>query len=298
MNVLCPFVFVARMSHALIFATLLVAVGGLAIRGRGRAHPQASRSTNPVPDKVVAPEKVALAAPWMHAVKRALNHGGTQRKQRDRSAAKRKHVQLATVDPLTGRPSCRTVVFRGFLPRKYVDGLSGGEESCCLAFITDDRSEKVRHLAADGAPVEVCWWLDEPGVQFRISGHAHLARAGSKAAVLRAAADEVWNRLGESSKRTFYWPAPGAPREALDATTPKNRAAAAEGEHEDSGSMEASHFVLLIVVPESVDELHLGGNQRRITHRRELGGAPFAGEGKWPLARISQATWTEQAVNP
>lgn len=104
----------------------------------------------------------------MVPLKKALNHGGTQRKGRDRSQAKRKHVQIGTVDPLSGRPAVRTVVFRGFLPRKYVDPTSRGEESCCPMFITDDRSAKFRHLGGEGGvprPVEVCWWLDEAGVQ-------------------------------------------------------------------------------------------------------------------------------------
>ena len=58
-------------------------------------------------------DKVATAAPWITSVKKALNHGGTQRPKRDRREANRKNVQLATVDA-SGRPSVRTVVFRGF----------------------------------------------------------------------------------------------------------------------------------------------------------------------------------------
>lgn len=85
-----------------------------------------------------------LAAPWMLPIKTALNHGGTQRSKRDRSEAKRKQLQFATVDPSSGCPSVRTVVFRGFLPSNL--SVIGGSESCVLTFITDTRSEKVRHL--------------------------------------------------------------------------------------------------------------------------------------------------------
>ena len=85
-----------------------------------------------------------LAAPWMLPIKKALNHGGTQRSKRDRSEAKRKQLQFATVDPSSGCPSVRTVVFRGFLPSNL--SVIGGSESCVLTFITDTRSEKVRHL--------------------------------------------------------------------------------------------------------------------------------------------------------
>ena len=83
-----------------------------------------------------------LAAPWMLLIKKALNHGGTQRSKRDRSEAKRKQLQFATVDPSSGCPSVRTVVFRGFLPSNL--SVVGGSESCVLTFITDTRSEKVR----------------------------------------------------------------------------------------------------------------------------------------------------------
>ena len=86
----------------------------------------------------------ALAAPWMLHVKKALNHGGTQRSKRDRSEAKRKQLQFATVDPSSGCPSVRTVVFRGFLPNDL--SVIGGSESCVLTFITDTRSEKVALL--------------------------------------------------------------------------------------------------------------------------------------------------------
>ena len=54
------------------------------------------------------------------------------------------NVQFATVDPSSGWPSVRTVVFRGFLPSNL--SVIGGKESCVLTFITDTRSEKVRHL--------------------------------------------------------------------------------------------------------------------------------------------------------
>jgi len=126
----------------------------------------------------------------MQPIKKALNHGGTQRSKRDRSEAKRKQLQLATVDPATGFPSVRTVVCRGFLPShlagELVSPVKNGE-SCLLTFITDTRSEKVRHITAAqpaAAPVECCWWLDEANVQFPIIGHAVLAAPDSDDAAL------------------------------------------------------------------------------------------------------------------
>lgn len=205
-----------------------------------------------------------LAAPWMAPLKSALNYGGTGRRTHSRTEARRKHVQMATVDPHTGRPSVRTVVFRGFLPQKFVDPTARSEESCCLCFITDDRSAKFAHLGGGlthGAPIECCWWLDEAGVQFRVSGRALVATARSEDGVLRAAAAEVWERLGHSTKLQMFWPHPGAARsEGCASDTSSVRDSVADG----SISLEASHFALLILVPDDVDELHLSGRQKRV----------------------------------
>ena len=197
----------------------------------------------------------------------------------------------------------RTVVFRGFLPQKYVDGGDGPprgppgggarqEESCCLCFITDDRSAKFGHLGGgekQGAPMECCWWLDEAGVQFRIAGRALVATARSEDAVLRAATQEVWDRLGDSTRRQMYWPHPGAPK---GDNAEGVKVANADGEI----SLEDSHFVLLVVVPDAVDELHLGGGQKRVLYARGDDGA--AGADAASLASLKNAVWSEQAVNP
>jgi len=233
-----------------------------------------------------------LAAPWMIPLKKALNHGGTQRKTRDRSEAKRKHVQIATVDPETGRPSVRTVVSRGFLPQRFVDGdyasSTSKEESCCLTFITDDRSAKFGHLGRgekQGAPIECCWWLDEAGVQFRIAGRVLVATSRTADPVLRAAVAETWGRLGDSTRRQMYWPHPGVPRG--DGQSAEPEVMTEDGEI----SLEASHFVLLIVVPDDVDELHLGGGQHRVMYRR-------ANADPASLESLRGAVWSETSVNP
>ena len=262
------------------------------------------------PAKIAAPtaktEGGALAAPWMKPLKGALQHGGTQRHKRDRSDAKRKQVQLATVDPATMRPSVRTIVFRGFMPRGLMAAADCGkpnEESCALMFITDSRADKVRHISSGGSFVECCWWLDEAGAQFRISGTAVLATANSEDSTLRAACETVWERLTTSTKQTFFWPSPGAPA-SQDAVT-KRAKARSEEEEECAASSEAelslakANFVLLIVLPDRVDELRLGGKQRRnlYTLEREIGEAPAQG-GAAQLARWSKTRWAQVATNP
>ena len=204
---------------------------------------------------------------WQASLVRSLNYGGTQR-QRKRTDANRKHVQIATVDGATGRPSVRTVVFRGWLPNRFLPGFTEAQtspdpkgESCSLMFVTDKRSAKYEHIAAGaGAPVECCWWLSEAGVQYRIAGEASVSASGT------AAADFAWERLSDGAKRTFSWPNPG---EAVGGT--------AAGEREEEGR---SNFVLLTVNPSSVDELHLGGSQKRILHE------------------VKEGAWQEAFVNP
>ena len=49
-------------------------------------------------DSMKAP--AVCLVPWVAAVRAALNHGGTRRPKRDRREAKRKQLQLATVDPV------------------------------------------------------------------------------------------------------------------------------------------------------------------------------------------------------
>lgn len=213
---------------------------------------------------------LSTSAPaWQQSLKKALNHGGTQRAKRDRSEAKRKQVQVASVDA-DGRPHVRTMVFRGFLPAQTLSGeqLRGDESSESLVptpadtwlpmLITDTRSAKYAQLSGGPAYVELCYWLDEAGVQFRISGRAVLAGPNCDDPNLRAARAAVWDRLGDGSRRTFAWPEPGAPRDESGADGATNGG--------PCGLLAESHFALAVVVPDRVDELRLGGSQKRFRH--------------------------------
>ena len=275
------------------------------------------------------------AAPWMQPIKKALNHGGTQRSKRDRSEAKRKQLQLATVDPATGFPSVRTVVFRGFLPSHLAGELASpvkNGESCLLTFITDTRSEKVRHITAAqpaAAPVECCWWLDEANVQFRITGHAVLATPDSDDAALRTACSAVWDRLGSSTRATFSaphavqispalplppcrsqartsrrdaaWPNPGEPTKASQASEPRPEGAEGRGKQKAEVALEDAHFCVVIVKPHRVDELHLGGKQRRTLYTLQAGaeaGLGGRGAGAGGELALPGTGWRMEEVNP
>lgn len=268
-------------------------------------YAQAAAATAPLPGATSKKLDRPLAAPWMKPLKAALQHGGSQRKTRDRSEAKRKQLQIATVDPQTLRPSVRTVVFRGFMPQGLMldttDGAIGGkmdgQESCALMFITDSRAEKVRHLSTHSPSfVECCWWLDEAGVQFRISGRAVLATANSEEPLLRAASTAVWERLQASTKRTFVWPSPGEPIDAVAAPS-----------HNVEPPLSEANFALVVVLPERVDELHLGGKQRRVLYTLEDPGTNSGDTSQQAdvqmsstafLAQHAKTRWRQQAVNP
>jgi hypothetical protein len=162
----------------------------------------------------------------------------------------------------------------------------------------------VRHIgeAEGNAPVELCWWLDEANVQFRISGHAVLATAASEDASLRAACEAVWARLGSSTRRTFTWPNPGEPSAPTTAQPTSHAEAAAEEAGDTAGEIAGeialgdANFCVLLVVPHRVDELRLGGKQRRTLYTLEQdlerGGA--AGGALAPLG----TSWQVQDVNP
>eukprot|EP00928_Gymnodinium_smaydae_P092794 TRINITY_DN76729_c0_g1_i1.p1 TRINITY_DN76729_c0_g1~~TRINITY_DN76729_c0_g1_i1.p1 ORF type:complete len:301 (-),score=21.97 TRINITY_DN76729_c0_g1_i1:159-1061(-) len=276
-----------------------------------------------------------LAAPWMVSLKAALNHGGTRRPKRDRREAKRKHVQLATVDPDSGRPSCRTVAFRGFLTPAHLQSDGGcvnetsnaelHRETCLLTFVTDSRAEKVGHLSSvchEKAFVELCWWLDEAGVQFRISGRAVLAFADSTDPELRTLCRSVWNRLQPSTQNTFFWQDPGAPRSSslgsdertathsdmIESSTHQEVFdASLDDEYRDTGvdvaadteaqegKLRDANFCVLVVMPDRVDELHLGGNQKRLKY--SLASFEKATSSEGLLAKAS-GMWSVADVNP
>ncbi|SCU89307.1 LAFA_0E17194g1_1 [Lachancea sp. 'fantastica'] len=72
---------------------------------------------------------------------------------------------FATVDPLTNKPKCRTVIFRDFL---FHD-----KRSNVLTFTTDLRGDKVKEILAansDTAPFEACFYFPSTWEQYRFSG--------------------------------------------------------------------------------------------------------------------------------
>lgn len=274
-----------------------------------------------------------LQAPvWIASLRTALNHGGTRRKKRDRSEAKRKQVQVSTVSQESSgrlRPSCRTMVFRGFCSAAVTnlttnitsDDMKDGSAKSIIVdttaaapfpmLVTDTRSRKYADFIG-GSDCEICWWLDEAGVQFRIAGRVLLATGDTKmtSPALWNARRDVWERLSNGSRRTFFW-------EGEPGTT-KNQSDISIGDATNNSSNSVGiptlesvgispYFALCIIIPDRVDELHLGGNQKRFIHSLEIledtagsscCGGDHADTGDIAQLLLQPQEWTTNEVNP
>ncbi len=145
------------------------------------------------------PHVTTTLAPWRSALARALH--------RNRARAYCRYLQLATVN-LEGKPSNRTVVFRGFVDEK-------------LQMVTDGRSEKVNQIQA--CPwAEICWYFTVTREQFRIAGE--LTLIGSDNDDPKSIRLNAWQTLSATAHQQFYWPHPGHLRTDENTFEPTNMA--------------------------------------------------------------------------
>lgn len=131
---------------------------------------------------------------WYKRLRESLKSNAKSRDSR--------YFQVATVDE-RGRPTNRTVVYRGFLPTP-----DGRVDENVLTFVTDRRSEKVRHL--DRAPfAEVAWYFPVTREQYRISGRVQVVTEQTKDAMLEKARQMAWSNMSDPGRQQFLWPTPG-----------------------------------------------------------------------------------------
>ncbi len=134
---------------------------------------------------------------WYKRLRESLKSNAKSRDSR--------YFQVATVDE-RGRPTNRTVVYRGFLPTP-----DGRVDENVLTFVTDRRSEKVRHL--DRAPfAEVAWYFPVTREQYRISGRVQVVTEQTKDAMLEKARQMAWSNMSDPGRQQFLWPTPGEVR--------------------------------------------------------------------------------------
>ena len=172
-------------------------------------------------------------APWRPALARALH--------RNRARAYCRYLQLATIST-EGKPSNRTVVFRGFVKE-------------ALQVVTDSRSEKVQQIQA--CPwAEACWYFTVTREQFRLSGKLSLIDSNKDPDTVRLS---TWKTLSDKARQQFYWPHPGQPRLDETAFEPV------------TGSTEypPDSFSVLLLNAERVEHLLLRGNpQNRYIYQK------------------------------
>lgn len=193
------------------------------------------------------------------------------------------YVQLATVE--NGEPRCRSIVFRGFqeVPTDHPFGTNYCDHKPCLMkMCTDLRSRKVGQ--ANQQPMaEMVWWFPVTMEQYRIRGPLILIGIGNDPSggdtILTTAREELWGKLTDASRESFFGSAVPGNDHVLDAagtTRPTG------GRGDDGQVLPPPHnFLLMLLDPKHVDYLRLtGGQYRQIdTYTRDDG-------------------WTYRRVNP
>ncbi|VDB86237.1 unnamed protein product [Peniophora sp. CBMAI 1063] len=218
---------------------------------------------------------------WLTALKKATDEH-----------AKSTLFQLATVDA-QNRPHVRSMINRDFMEVEGKPGLP------LLISSTDARTPKTRELAAHSF-VELCWWIDASGDQFRIAGRMRIVPSpelGSSlpsstpappdcpalAAYDAAGADwqakrrEQFEAVSEHMRASWCRPPPG---EALPGgypamdewpTTVKKLSEAKTDEEKKLSEEAFRNYALVILEPSEVDWVQMAIRPNRRTRFRRFG---------------------------
>ncbi|XP_048335652.1 pyridoxine/pyridoxamine 5'-phosphate oxidase 2-like isoform X2 [Ziziphus jujuba] len=174
--------------------------------------------------------KTGTAVPWKQLLLDALD-----------SNAHLKHssfFQLATVG-YNGRPSNRTLIFRGF---------QGDTDK--IQIHTDSTSRKI------------CWYFTESWEQFRIKGRIDIVDGSNPDPVNLQEREKSW--FARSPRSRLLYLDPGHP--LVDEESPKEVSI-------DPSAGPVDAFCLLVHDPEQVDYLNLKSNQRlTFTSRHKVNG--------------------------
>lgn len=162
------------------------------------------------------------------------------------------YIQIATVDPLSLEPRCRTVVFRGFLKTE------SNENHTIMKMITDKRSNKFSEVTNSARPIaEVVWWFAKSSEQYRIRGELKFVGDDEMDSSLLISRKEMWGNLSDPAREQFFWKDPGLPFES-DSIVPV-------GGRDDDGKIlpPPTNFLMMLLYPKSCDYLRLGDNFRQ-----------------------------------
>ena len=188
------------------------------------------------------------------------------------------YVQLATVDPVTNEPRCRTVVFRGFQTAPPTDTDSSNASSamcddlsCIMKMCTDQRSRKVMEAASAENHVEVgeiVWWFSKSSEQYRMRGKLVFVGGGNfsldQEPFWKSARKELWGNLSDAARESFLDPhTPGQP---LAQNSKGEVEVPPGGRDAETGKPvpPPDNFLLMLLFPHNVDYLNLKENYRQI----------------------------------
>ncbi|KAE7999338.1 hypothetical protein FH972_003780 [Carpinus fangiana] len=169
--------------------------------------------------------------------------------------------QLATIGS-NGRPSNRTVVFRGF---------QGNSNK--IQINTDCRTHKIEELKH--CPfAEICWYFTNSWEQFRINGKIDIIDASDPDPNKLQQREKSWFASSLKSRLQYLGPSPGLPCLSEEP----------DPEFLDPSKGPVGAFCVLILDPDQVDYLNLKSNQRvKFTSGLSVNG---------------ERCWTSEGVNP
>ncbi|CDP08652.1 unnamed protein product [Coffea canephora] len=196
----------------------------------------------------------SATAPWKQLLLNAL--------QSNSHLKHSSYFQLATVGN-NGRPSNRTVVFRGFQ-----------DDSDKIQMNTDSRTRKIEDLKH--CPfAEICWYFTDTWEQFRINGKVDIIDGYSADPLKLQHREKAWFASSLRSRLQYLGPTPGLP--SLDEELSEKTSL-------DPSTGPVGAFCLLLLDPDQVDYLNLKSNERQsFTSTRTGSGEKF---------------WTSDKVNP
>lgn len=203
------------------------------------------------------------------------------------------YVQIATVDPGSGEPRVRTVVFRGFikdLPHDHSlnNWCDADHKPCLMKMCTDLRSKKVEQT--EQQPIaELVWWFPKSSEQYRIRGRLHLVGDDDvDDRALAIARKELWGGISDTARESFFGSLiPGMPY-CEELTTDDNSKTVPPGGRDEEGKVlpPPRNFLLMILDPQEVDYLRLTGAQYRQVDKRGTS------------ADDANKAWSWERVNP
>ncbi|XP_020084455.1 pyridoxine/pyridoxamine 5'-phosphate oxidase 2 [Ananas comosus] len=169
--------------------------------------------------------------------------------------------QLATIGA-NGRPSNRTVVFRGFQ--------ENGDKIQINTDVRSNKIEEIKHCPFG----EICWYFTDSWEQFRINGTIDFIDGSNSDPAKLQQREKAWFMSSLKSRMQYLGPAPGIP--VIDEGTAKEN-------HLDPTAGPVDAFCLLVFDPEQVDYLNLKSNERLMFRSRQ---SSDGGKG-WMFERVN-----------